>query len=693
MRFLLAFLITVAAFAQPPAPPAKPPDKAVVTPEAKAEAAAAAPAKADDQAKPPEPAAPAKAAEKAASPAPSTEQWITGSFDFGYRWVGDVRGSLPTYRSIVNLGAGPKLTGLDFTITDPKHRLFDRIDARANAWGGDPYNTAHIDVNKRGVYELRGDYRNIAYFNALPSFANPLAPRGFDERAFDMRRRSGYMDLELFPGKHILPYLVFERNSGYGHGVETWVQDSNDSFAVPMLLRDSTNNYRGGVRLEYNRWHVTLEQGGTTYKDDDQASANGANIGDRTTPILGGTLVLNTLTQTYGVRGSSVYTKVLATASPFSWLDLNGQFLYSEPKTDARYFDTATGNFALLSSLLLYSGQYNIGSSSSNAKHTLVSAGAEIRPFKRLKIIDSFSTNRYNETGAGALTEQILVTPGATFPALVSALSTQQAVTNNRQQVEAILDVTKKITLRGGYRYEWGDATVRAGTLDQSGSLGLGALKRNVGLAGATIRPWQKLSLNVDYEGASTDQNYFRSSLYNYQKVRARAKYQASASLWFQANFGLLDNQNPTAGIQYDFRSRDNSLAAFWTPGGGKRISVMAEYDRSTLYSHIDFLLLPFFAPTVSNYKENAHTATSTIDIVLPKVAGIAPKLSAGGSLFVSSGSRASRYYQPLGRLSLPLQKHVQWNTEWRWYGFGEQLYLYEGFRAHIFMTGLRLSR
>jgi len=693
MRFLLAFLITVAAFAQPPAPPAKPPDKAAVTPEAKAEAAATAPAKADDQAKPPEPATPAKAAEKAASPAPSTEQWITGSFDFGYRWVGDVRGSLPTYRSIVNLGDGPKLTGLDFTITDPKHRLFDRIDARANAWGGDPYNTAHIDVNKRGVYELRGDYRNIAYFNALPSFANPLAPRGFDERAFDMRRRSGYMDLELFPGKHILPYLVFERNSGYGHGVETWVQDSNNSFAVPMLLRDSTNNYRGGVRLEYNRWHVTLEQGGTTYKDDDQASANGANFGDRTTPILGGTLVLNTLTQTYGVRGSSVYTKVLATASPFSWLDLNGQFLYSEPKTDARYFDTATGNFALLSSLLLYSGQYNIGASSSNAKHTLVSAGAEIRPFKRLKIIDSFSTNRYNETGAGALTEQILLTPGATFPALVSALSTQQAVTNNRQQVEAILDVTKKITLRGGYRYEWGDATVRAGTLDQSGSLALGALKRNVGLAGATIRPWQKLSLNVDYEGASTDQNYFRTSLYNYQKVRARAKYQASASLWFQANFGLLDNQNPTAGIQYDFRSRDNSLAAFWTPGGGKRISVMAEYDRSTLYSHIDFLLLPFFAPTVSNYKENAHTATSTIDIVLPKVAGIAPKLSAGGSLFVSSGSRASRYYQPLGRLSLPLQKHVQWNTEWRWYGFGEQLYLYEGFRAHIFMTGLRLSR
>ena len=693
MRTLLAFLITavitVVALAQPPAP-AQPPAKAPATPEAQAEAAAAAPAKADDQAKPAEPATPATAA----SPVPaSSEQWIAGSVDLGYRWVGEA-GNLPTYRSIVNLGSGPKLTGLDFTITDPKHRLFDRIDARANAWGGDPYNTAHIDVSKRGLYELRGDYRNIAYFNAVPSFANPLAPAGSDERSFDTRRRSGYLDLQLFPGKHIVPYLVFERNSGYGHGVETWVQDSNDSFAVPMLLRDSTNNYRGGVRFEYNRWHVTLEEGGTTFKDDDQASANGSSFGDRTTPILGGTEVLNTLTQTYGVRGSSMYSKILATASPFSWLDLNGQFLYSQPKTDARYFDIASGNFALLSSLLLYSGQYNIDTSSSNGKHTLVNAGMEIRPFKRLKIIDSFSSNRYNETGVAALTQQILLKAASTFPTVATVLAMPQDVTNYRHQVEAIFDVTGKITLRGGYRYEWGDATVRPGNLDQSGTLvASGALKRNVGLAGATIRPMKKLSLNVDYEGASTTQDYFRTDLYNYQKLRARARYQASASLGFQANFAILDNQNPTQGVQYDFRSRDNSLAVFWMPNGGKRISFMAEYDRSTLYSNIDFLLLPFYTPALSSYKENAHTATSTIDIVLPTLAGMVPRLSAGGSLFIASGSRASRYYQPLGRLSLPLQKHVQWNTEWRWYGYGEQLYQYEGFRAHIFMTGLKLIR
>jgi hypothetical protein len=307
--------------------------------------------------------------------------------------------------------------------------------------------------------------------------------------------------------------------------------------------------------------------------------------------------------------------------------------------------------------------------------------------------VESLTTDRYNNTSYGTLTQQILTSPTSTYPALVTALTTPQSVNINRQQVEAIVDLTNKISVRGGYRYEWGDATVRAGALDQQGPQASQQLKRNVGLAGATVRPWQKLSLNLDYEGAATDQNYFRTSLYNYHKVRARARYQAFASLMFQANFGLLNNQNPTPGIDYNFESRDNSLAAFWTPGGGKRISVMAEYNRSTVTSSINFLLLPFYTPSVSQYRDAAHTASSTIDINLPAIGGVAAKLSAGGSLFYSAGSRASRYYQPLARLSLPLWKNIQWNTEWRYYGYGEPLYSYESFRVHTFMTGLRVSK
>src|ERR1035438_84351 len=263
MRLLLALLLMVPAFAQQP--PAAADQQA--KPEADQQAPAQPPAKAD------EPASKEKTATEApASPAPSTEQWFTGSIDFGYRWRANLQGDVPMFRSLVNLGQGPTLLGLDFTAVDPKKRVFDRLDLRAYGWGGDPYSTAHLNVRKYQVYDLTLDYRNMAYFNATPSFANPSAPAGFDEQSFDVHRRNLSADLELRPGTHIIPFLAFDRNSGYGHGITDWVPDQNDEFAIPTLLRDSTNNYRGGLRFEYNRFHVTLEQGGTTFKDDDLAT-------------------------------------------------------------------------------------------------------------------------------------------------------------------------------------------------------------------------------------------------------------------------------------------------------------------------------------------------------------------------------------------------------------------------------------
>ncbi len=115
-----------------------------------------------------------------------------------------------------------------------------------------------------------------------------------------------------------------------------------------------------------------------------------------------------------------------------------------------------------------------------------------------------------------------------------------------------------------------------------------------------------------------------------------------------------------------------------------------AEYDRSTLRSDIRYLAL-FLAPATSSYRERAHTATSAVDVTLPGLPG--GKLTLGGSLFISSGSRPTRYYEPLARLSLPFHKNVYWNTEWRWYGFNEQFYYYEPFRTHLFQTGLRLTK
>jgi hypothetical protein len=636
------------------------------------------------------PAAPAPADASSASPTPSTEPWITGSVDFGFRFT-SIGGDNDVYRSVVNLGQGPRLLGLDFTIVDPKKRLFDRLDVRANNWGGDPYNTLHVNASKRGIYDFNFDYRDIAYFSLLPSFADPLLGTGIvlDEDSYFARRRMSDFQLDLFPGHRIIPYLAYGRDSGEGTGITTFESDVNQ-YPVADHMFDKTDNYRGGVRLEFNRFHATLEQGGTTLRDDQQAYDSTVNYGNNyRQQYFGQTLDLTNLVQAYGIRGDSIYTKVLFTANPFSWIDVSGQFLYSRPETNINYTQLDAGNLVLQQAILFYTAEQALGFATGKQPHTTGSLGFELRPLKRVRILQTWMTDRMHTSAAGLFTDMILqpVSAAMTTPTPLASLL---VMNYNQEQTDVLLEVTHKLTLRGGYRYVWGDAQTGnlliAGPGQESSQL-----RQQVGIAGVNFRATQKLSANVDFEGASTDHAYFRTSLYNYQKMRARARYQLASTLALQASFSLLNNQNPTPGIHYDFLSRQNSLSAAWTPS--KRVTILGEYTRSTLRSNIGYLEPEFLSPEMSLYRDNAHNASALVDLALPGYAKLTPRLAFGGSLFISSGSRPTTFYQPLARLSLPLHKGVVWKSEYRYYGYGEAFYQYEGFRAHLLQTGLAISR
>jgi hypothetical protein len=182
---------------------------------------------------------------------------------------------------------------------------------------------------------------------------------------------------------------------------------------------------------------------------------------------------------------------------------------------------------------------------------------------------------------------------------------------------------------------------------------------------------------------------YFRTSLQDYQKARMRVRYQPVPSLTIAAGFSVLSNQNPAPSVNYDFLSRENSASVLWNPSGGKRFSLSGEYTRSTLRSDVNYLEPQTLDQARSFYRDNAHSAAAMIDLALPR----SGQLSLGGSLFRSSGSRPTEYYQPLARLVMPIRRGVAWISEWRYYGFGETFYSYEGFRTHMATTGLRWSR
>ena len=628
----------------------------------------------------------------AASPVPSNEPVLTGWIDLGYRWQTGVGGSLDTYRSIINLGSGPKFLGADFTLTDPRHKWFDTIQVRADSWGDEPSSIVHLEAKKSGLYDFNGDYRDFAYFNFLPSYADPLLSQGIvlDEQSFDTRRKIAALSLNIRPGNWWSPYLGWDHDSSSGTGAAVFVTDGN-SYPVPNTLRDSTNLFRAGVKLEKPRFHVTLEEGGTIFKSGQSLfqSPGSVNFGNFSEPVLGQTLDLTNLLAAYGISGSSAYSKGLLTANPTAWLDIYGQFFYSQPNSNVHYQQTDAGSLYLQSQILFYSSEQEMVTAASEQPHTSGSFGAEIR-LKRLRIVESWLTDRLHDAGASA-SAQTLMLAGTSIP-LSSLLATTLASNYNQEAADIFFDVTSRITVRGGYRYVWGDASYAFLPAEGLASSAQEQLRQNIGVGAVTFRPSQKISVTGEVQAASSSGVYFRTSLYNYQKMRAQARYQPLQSLSIAVDFTVLNNQNPLSGANYEYSALQESLSFYWAPRG-KIFDIQGSYSRSDLKSNIGYLEPEDLSPQISRYRDNSHTATTLFDLAWPHGKRFAPKLSAGGSFFISSGSQPTSYYQPTARLSVPLSKSATWFSEWRYYGYGDVFLLYQGFRTHLVTTGVRFTR
>lgn len=673
MKILITLAVALAAFAQETPAPA---------PAADAKPADTKPA----DTKPADTAAPATAA----SPVPSGENWLTGFIELGYRWRTDVGGSMDTYRSIVNLGSGVKLIGTEFTILDPKHRLFDRVDVRAYDWD-DPYATFHLTARKGSLYELNVDNRSYYYFDNMPSFADPRMAIGvfLNQQSYDTHRKLGSYSLDLLPGNWLIPYLAYDHDANSGTGVTSFVSNLQE-YPVLSKMQDGTENYRGGVRIELRRFHVTLEQGGTTFKSGQDAfiPPGGKALPYPSTVVQGQTLGLTSLAQAYGMRGHSIYSKVLASAHATNWLDVNGQFLYSLPSTDVNYQQYNYGAFTPVNQALVYNSEQFLLTGSAKLPHTTGNVGSEIRPLKRVRIVDSWITDRLHNAGAANQSDRLGTTPPQT-----TALALNSLLYSNYNQVEGLVfvDLYKGLVGRVGYRYVWGDSNTLV--MPQTGLIGNDFVKvrRNAGLFGLTYRHG-KWSASADTEVASSGGADFRTSLYDYQRVRGHISYQLLPTVNLSTNISVLQNNNPQVAIKSDFLSHQEAFNVQWNPKAVKHVTVLGTWEHQSLSSDILYLVPQTLASTNSHYWESGNTFTGMIAASLP-LFGRSLQFSGGGSFLLSNGTRATNYYQPVGRLSVPVLKNLAWNTEWRYYGFDEAYYLYENFRTHLVTTGLRFTR
>lgn len=606
------------------------------------------------------------------------------SSEVGYRALLGQHGNINTYRSVVNLGEGPKILQFQSTYKPPSSKYLDEFRVNGSNWG-DPLNTFQLNADKTALYRLNFQYRNIAYFNALPSFANPQLAKGgaqsftTSQSSMDTRQRFWNLDLDLLPGRKWQPFFGIAHNSSNGRGVSPLVLDEN-SYPAASRIDSGYTVYRGGLRLETEWLHATLEQGGATFHDGTSLLNNTLNTGNRENPYLGRQLSIGDSTRLYDVTGNHIYSSADLTISPVSWLDLSAEYYFSQPKSDVRFNETDRGTIFLLDSLRFVNGQQSLVTGYANQPRSAGGLTIEVRPTRRLRILDAWQIEHTHNAGASALTTTL---DGRTLNPV--NLNDRLIIKQNEQRLQAFYDITNRLTLFGGHRYLWGDSQVRRATLSPGGPLEQGYLNRHSAIGGFIYRATTKLIFNGETEVGRGGQTYFRSSLQNFEQMRLRARYQLSDNWHFNARFTRLNNSNPTPGVNFDFHSQQANLTVQWTR---KLFSVMADYTRSAIYSNLNYLDPVYYDIEKSIYRDNAHTGTLAADFRLLHKA----TFTLGGSVFRSAGSRPSRYYQPLMRLRAPLTRNVGALVEWRNVSMGQSLYAYVGFGVNQLTVGLRLG-
>jgi hypothetical protein len=315
----------------------------------------------------------------------------------------------------------------------------------------------------------------------------------------------------------------------------------------------------------------------------------------------------------------------------------------------------------------------------------------DARPIRRLRIVESWMTDRQHDASASLLAETYLMTGTSPFTASTPGADRLE-LNDNREEVDVYYDLLPNLTIRGGERYEWGDATVRATPLSEA-PLESSTLSRNTGLAGINYRLKQQLRVSGDFEAASTSHAYFDTSLWNYWKLHTRAQWDFLPTWRLSGDFFELHNSNPDPAINLSFLSRAESASVSWLPNNGHHVSLLLDYTRSNVNSNVLYLDPGTLSPAVSLYLENGNTGTALIDLAPSAMHGFAPRFSFGGSLFTSAGSRPTQYYQPTARLAIPIAKGVQWNSEWRWYSMSERIYTFEDFRSNQILVSLKYTR
>jgi len=646
-----------------------------------------------------------KKQEPASQPAPAApkpvEPFKLGAYEgrseieVGYRWVSDVAGNQDMYRSTVNLGEGPKLLRSNFSLRSNYGAglLFDRMDLSFDSWGGDPYNTMRLSMSRADAYEFRADYRNLNYYNFIPTYANPLLGKEslLGQHSLNVTYRSTDLQLKLFPSRKVRPFVAFARNSGFGPGYTTYSVTGNE-FLLKTDWRYASDEYRGGVELAFSKLALTVEQGYRFLRNDTSVVASGDTTGNNPRPFLGENITLAALNRGTHDRTTAPITNLLAKVYPHQSLKVTGRYVYSMSTLEGSLGEIDSGNFVSLENRLIFRSEADAFNTSAKQPNHNGAFLVEFTPHPRLTFLNQFDTRSRHVTGSALLAAtyfgaRSLLGPGGPAgdiklnPLLNSYLSLDRV----RNQAEVDIDLGHGVTARGGYRYSYAETTLRNSDGDGT-SVRSADLTLNTAVVGFAFQRGQWIHASLDFEKNSPSGGWTRTDLMDYDQIKFDLRVSPWKKVSLNGRVAILRNNNYQADI--DWNSHNKNWAVGVTCEPSERFNLSLDYSRSNIFSDLAILIPQTLSQSRSVYDERGHGLGGALGIVIYR----GSRFEMGYRGVLNAGSYPLNYHQPFASLSIPLQNHLAVKTYWQYFGYNEKGVSLQDYRTHLLTISLAYS-
>ncbi len=613
--------------------------------------------------------------------------------EVGYRWVSDIGGNSDMYRSMINLGEGPKLLRSNISLRSKSGTgLFDTLDMSMNSWGGDPYNTFHLSLGRTDVYDFRADYRNYSYYNFIPTYANPLLTRGnlFGQHSLDTSYRSTDLELKLFPNSKVRPYVAYSRSSSFGPGFTTYRVDGNE-FLLNSNWQYASDEYRGGVELSLPRLVLTLEQGYQLLRNDSGVTNSSNKTGNTPVPFLGQTITVNSLNRGYHDRTSLPITKVLAKFTPLNELKITGRYIYSMTDLESTMGEAAQGNFISLDNRIIYQAALDAFNGKTKRPNHNGSFQVEFTPLSRLTISNEVETRNFHISGSALLASVFYnVTPLSGPPtsnsvAVSNLLNSSIAYDQTRVQTEVEVDLGAGFAARAGHRYTSFD-TALSDTQNGITDLRSASAAQQSGLAGIVFRRGRWVHLAFSYEKNSTDHAITRTDLLDYDQFKFDWRLNLSKKFSASGRLAFLRNTNPQSDIDFHSHNRNYTVALSYNPN--QRFSLSLDFSRSNIYSDIAIIIPQALSLDRSIFDERGDAVGSSLGIAIYR----GSRIDFGYRAIFNVGNFPLNYHQPFAAISIPLHNHIAFKTYWQYFGYNEKSSSLQDYRSHLVTYSLAFS-